>query len=79
MVKFKWSEIEQRSIDTIIQKPTNHPILAFAYFSKLFVLNVDASIYCLRAVLYQEQEGIERVISYASRGPPNIQKTLFSS
>ena len=72
MVKFKWSEIEQRSIDTIIQKPTNHPILAYAYFSKLFVLIVDASICCLRAVLsvlFHTQVG----------GPRTSKKTLFSS
>ena len=61
-------QFEQRYIDTIIQKPTNPPILAYADFSKPFVLNVDASIYCLGAVLYQEKEGIERVISYAGRG-----------
>ena len=67
-MKVKWDEIEQRSFDTIIQKLTNPPVLAYADFSKPFVLNVDASIDGLGAVLYQEQEGIERVIAYASRG-----------
>ena len=67
-VKVKWDEIEQMSFDTIIQKLTNPPVLAYADFSKPFVLNVNASIDGLGAVLYQEQEGIKPVIAYASRG-----------
>ena len=43
-------------------------MLAFADYSRPFVLNVDASGDGLGAVLYQEQEDIERVVAYASRG-----------
>lgn len=67
-VDWKWGEQEQNSFDSIIQKLTNPPVLAYADFSKPFILNIDASIDGLGAVLYQLQDGIERVICYASRG-----------
>ena len=43
------------------------PILAFADFSKPFKLHMDPSTKWLDAVLYQEQNSIERIIRYASR------------
>ena len=43
------------------------PVLTYADFKKPFKLHTDASILSLRAVLYQEQDGVEEVISYASR------------
>ena len=41
---------------------TTTPILAYANFGKPFKLHTDAS----GAILYQEQDGVEKVISYAS-------------
>ena len=44
------------------------PVLAYAYYTKPFVLHTDASTTGLGAVLYQKQEdGKERVIAYTSR------------
>ena len=59
---------QQTAFDTIIEKLTTPPILAYADYSKPFVINIDASGDGLGAVLYQEQDGLERVIAYASRG-----------
>ena len=44
---------------------TSTPILALADFKKPFRLHMDASIFGLGVVLYQEQDGVEKV-SYAS-------------
>ena len=44
---------------------TSTPILAFADFKKPFRLHTDATILSLGAVLYQEQDGVEKVVSYA--------------
>ena len=43
-------------------------MLAYADYSKPFILNIDASGDGLGSVLYQEQDGMEPVIAYASRG-----------
>ena len=46
---------------------TTTPILAYADFTKPFKLHTNASVLGLGAVLYQVHEGVEKVISYASR------------
>ena len=43
------------------------PILAYDNFTKLFKLHTDACILGLGAILYQNQDGIDRVIDYVSR------------
>ena len=40
--------------------------MAYADYGKPFKLHTDASILGLGAVLYQEQDGVEKDISYAS-------------
>ena len=45
---------------------TSTPVLVYADFKKPFRLHTDASIPSLGAVLYQEQDGVEKVISYSS-------------
>ena len=65
---WSWGPEQQTAIDTIIEKLTTPPVLAYADYSKPFVINIDASGDGLGAVLYQEQDGSERVIAYASRG-----------
>ena len=42
------------------------PILAYANFDKPFKLHTDVSVLSLGAIIYQEQDGAEKVISYAS-------------
>ena len=56
------------AFETIIQKLVTAPVLAFADPCKAYLLHTDANSTGLIAVLYQEQEGKNRVIAYASRG-----------
>ena len=46
---------------------TSTPVLAYVDFKKPVRLHTDASIFSLGAILYQEQDGVEKVISYASQ------------
>ena len=64
---FSWGELQQTSFDTIISKLTNPPVLAYADYSKPFKLHTDASGSGLGAVLYQSENGKDRVVAYASR------------
>ena len=49
-------------------------MLAYADFTKPFIVTTDASVEELGVVLYQEQGGLERVIAYASRGLRSSEK-----
>ena len=66
-MSFEWGPEQQNSFDTIIDKLTNPPVLAYANYSIPFKVHTDASTSGLGAVLYQTQEGVDRVIAYASR------------
>ncbi len=73
-VPWEWNADQQDAFDTLIEKLTSPPVLAYADYSKPFVLHTDASGDGLGAVLYQEQDGIEHVIAYASRSLRNSEK-----
>ncbi|MCJ8730139.1 hypothetical protein PDJAM_G00180710 [Pangasius djambal] len=64
----RWTDICQKAFETIIDKLTTAPVLGFANPKLPYVLHTDASTTGLGAALYQEQEGVMRVIAYASRG-----------
>ena len=67
--KFKvhWGPDQQEAFETLQRLCTESPILAYADFKAPFILHTDASGDGLGAVLYQVQEGKQRVIAYASR------------
>ena len=64
---FKWTSVQQESFETIIDRLSNPPVLAYADYSLPFKGHTDASVNGLGAVLYQNQDNKERVIAYASR------------
>ncbi len=76
-----WTEECQQSFDGLKSKLTSSPVLAYADFSRPFILEVDASHSGLGAVLSQEQEGRVRPIAYASRSlrPTERNMTNYSS
>ena len=63
----EWTPECENAFQLLKEKLTTAPILAYADFSKPFVLETDASARGLGAVLSQEQDGKLRVIAYASR------------
>ena len=63
----KWDPECQEAFDKLKELCTTTPILAYADFGKPFKLHTDASILGLGAVLCQVQDGVEKVISYASK------------
>ena len=62
-----WKKIHQEILETLVDAITSAPVLAYPDFKKPFIVHTDASEKGLGAVLYQRQESILRVISYASR------------
>ena len=62
----KWDSECQDAFDKLKDLCTSTPVLPYADFKKPFTLHTDASILGLGAVLYQEQDGVEKVISYAN-------------
>ena len=65
---FTWSEDEQNSFERLKNALTSYPILRQPDFERQFVINVDASGYCLGACLCQiGDDGNEYVVHYSSR------------
>ena len=64
---FKWEAPQQEAFEIVIEKLSNPPVLAYADYRLPFKLHTDASCSGLGAVLYQCQDGLDRVIAYASR------------
>ena len=64
---FIWTDRQQQAFITLKAKLCNPPVLAYADYHLPFKLHTDASTTGLGAVLYQHQNGQDRVVSYASR------------
>ncbi|MCG8044919.1 MAG: RNase H-like domain-containing protein [Candidatus Thiodiazotropha endolucinida] len=71
---WQWGEAQVLAFNTLKEKLSSPPVLAYADFSKPFILHTDASSEGLGAVLYQVQDGHKKVIAYASRGLRNSEK-----
>ena len=66
--KFIWDQCCKSSFETLKQKLTSKPIIAFANHNNLpFNLYTDSSGYSISAILYQLKEGRESLIAYGGR------------
>ncbi|RUS72498.1 hypothetical protein EGW08_019752 [Elysia chlorotica] len=71
-----WSEECQHAFESLKSALTSAPVLAYADFSKPFVLEVDASHKGLGAVLSQRTDDGLKVVAYASRGLRNNERRM---
>ena len=62
-----WEDRQQTAFEELKTMLTKPPILDYADYTNSFILHTDASSMGLGAVLYQNHDGIERVVGYASR------------
>ena len=62
----QWDSECQDTFDKLKDLCASTPVSAYADFKKPFKLHMVASILGLGTVLYQEQDGVEKFISYAS-------------
>ena len=62
-----WDDECEKAFRRLKEILHNHPILANADFSKQFKLHTDACTLGLGAILYQNQDGVDHIIGYASR------------
>ena len=69
-----WTDAHQKIVDKIIDVLKSPEVIAFPDFDLPFFINCDASNQGLGAVLYQNQDGRDRVICYASRTLSNAEK-----
>lgn len=77
--KFIWSDTCQQVFETMKEKLTTAPILAFPDFNQQFILTTDASDIGISAILSQGPEGMERVIEYASRPFTSAESNYFTT
>ena len=61
-----WEAKHQSALETLIDFITSPPVLAYPDYNSSFIVHTDASQDGLGSVLYQEQNGLLRVIAYAS-------------
>lgn len=63
-----WQQEHQAAFNELKALLTNAPLLAYPDFGRPFIIETDASLQGIGAILGQEQDGKRRVIAYASRG-----------
>ena len=65
---FEWTKDCQAAFDSLRKCLMSPPVLAYPDFQLPLIVTTDGSYQRLGAVLSQHQDGVERVIAFASRG-----------
>ena len=77
LTEFVWSKECQEGFDTLKRALTTAPVLAYPDYTQPFILETDASLKGLGAVLSQKgKDGEVRVIAYASRSPRPSERSM---
>ena len=71
---YSWGPEQEHAFNEVKRLLCSHPVLGYADYSLPFELHADSSTKGLGAVLYQKQQELNRVISYASRGLSKAEK-----
>jgi transposase InsO family protein len=78
-VRFCWSESCQTAFQALKEALTSAPVLAYPDPEKSYILDTDASLYGIGAVLSQLHDGNERVIAYASHSLSKTQRNYCTT
>ena len=78
-VKWEWSKECQVPFETLKQRLIQAPVLVYPDFEQKFILETDASLRGLGAVLSQMKEGLLHPFSYASRSFSSPEKNYSIS
>ena len=78
-VKFQWSQKCEEAFQLLKRKLVEAPILAYPTREDTFILDTDASLFGIGAVLSQQQNGEERVIAYASKTLSSTQRNYCTT
>lgn len=83
--KFVWTEVHDKSFETLKKSLITAPVLSYPDFTKPFRVTVDASQFACGAVLSQDHDGVDKPIAYISRtfkkgelNKPIIEKELMA-
>jgi len=77
--EFSWGPSQQRAFDSLKNRLSTAPVLAYPNFELPFILTTDASKVAVAAVLSQVQDGLERPLAYASRQMNTAEESYSAS
>ncbi|XP_070075715.1 uncharacterized protein [Drosophila takahashii] len=77
--KWEWTQEHQMSFEEVKARLVADPVLACPDFNKTFTLQTDASDYGIGAILTQDTERGEKVISYSSRTLKSAEKNYSTT
>ena len=75
----EWNDEHQKSLNQLVDMVTSAPILAYPDYTQRFFVHTDASGIGLGAILYQEKDGLVRVLGYGSRTLKPAEKKYHST